>query len=116
MIAVCIFSFAAGWFIHSMRWGYHYKIHSEKAVSSENGIVTLRHTTESIGFSPLDTGYSVISVEPESGGEITLYKAKRIFQESYPHVKEVRAEGHAITWDDGENSYKLLMMPRMDAD
>lgn len=44
-------------------------------------------------------------------GPITLYKAQRGFQESYPMVENVTANDNELTWNDNVYSYKLRIKP-----
>jgi len=61
----------------------------------------------------LDPETSVLTVETNYGLPITVYKAKRMFQESWPQVRDVKSEGNQLTWEDGINMY-VLTVTRMD--
>ena len=53
----------------------------------------------------------MLTVKTGYGLPITVYKAKRMFQESCPHVKDVKTEENQITWQDGINTYHLTVEP-----
>ncbi len=87
--------------------GYHYELRSEKRVPYAEGTVAIKYVTETMGLPFLDPGTSIVTLERESGGETTIYKARRIFQESYPYVSDVKVNGDEFEWDDGDNRYHL---------
>ena len=92
--------------------GYHYQLLDAKSFPFLNGEVVLSHTFESEGFSLLNPQTSVLMVRTDPGGmPITIYKAKCIFQESSPHIKDVRISTNLITWRDGVNNYNLTVKP-----
>ena len=107
--------FITGCFVGScvqyLKSGYHHKTRRTKSFPFRNGEVTLKHITESIGMPFLDPETSVITVQTECGLPIIVYKAKRVFQESCPHVEGVKIDTNQVTWQDGINSYQLAITP-----
>ena len=87
--------------------GYHYELRSEKHVPYAEGTVAIKYVTETMGLPFLDPGTSIITLEQESGGETTIYKARRIFKESYPFVSDVKVNGDEFEWNDGDKQYHL---------
>lgn len=102
---------AVGAIVQHLRAGYWHKILKSESFPFPDGEITLNHTAESIGMPFLDPETSVLTVKTGSGLPITVYKAKRMFQESRPHVQDVRIVGHQITWQDGINTYALTVSP-----
>jgi len=91
--------------------GYHYELRSEKRVPYGEGAVVIRYVTETMGLPFLDPGTSIVTLEDGFGGETTIYKARRIFQEAYPFVSDVKVEGEAFEWTDGDKQYHLRIHP-----
>lgn len=109
-LAVCVSTFALGMQFQKLR-GYHYELRSEKRVPYGEGTVAIKHVTETMGFPFLDPGTSIVTLERASGGETTIYKARRVFQEASPFVSEVKVNGDAFEWNDGRKLYQLRISP-----
>ena len=108
---ICIISaisFLVGFFLNDFYRGYGYKLYKEKRVNSDLGVISVKHFSETVGFSFLDPGKS--SIELEHYG-INIYNAPRMFQESHPLVKNIYTNGNLIQWNDGLNIYKLNIIP-----
>lgn len=73
--------------------------------------MTLSRAIESIGMPFLETETSILDVRAGIGLPITVYKAKRVFQESYPSVENVSTERNRILWSDGISEYQLTVEP-----
>jgi hypothetical protein len=99
-------AFIMGWQVQKMR-GYHYELRSEKRVPYGEGTVAIKYVTESMGLPFLDPGTSIVTLESGSGSEITIYKARRVFQEASPFVDDVKVTGDVIEWSDGRKQYHL---------
>jgi hypothetical protein len=67
----------------------------------------LQHAFKNIGLPFLETESSILIFDGDHCGKVTLYEAKRGFQESYPYVKDVTVDGREITWQDGRYTYHL---------
>ncbi len=98
-----------GEFLQHQKSGYFYEIRNEKDYSTAIGRIVLRNVTESVGMPLLDPGTSTIVFEEPSGLELTVYKARRIFQESYPYVDSIDVRSDRIRWDDGCYVYTLTI-------
>jgi hypothetical protein len=98
-----------GAFLQHLRGGYWHKVLKTESFPFPNGEVTLSYTAESIGMPFLDPETSVLTVKTEYDLPITVYKAKRMFQESSPHVKDVKTANNQVTWQDGINTYQLTV-------
>ncbi len=98
-----------GAFVQHLRGGYWHKILKSESFPFPDGEVTLSYTAESIGMPFLDPETSVLTVKTKYGLPIIVYKAKRMFQESCPHVRDLRTEANQITWQDGINTYYLTI-------
>ena len=98
-----------GGFIQHQKTGFFYVLRSEKTYASSFGAIKLRYATEAVGAPFLDPGTSTIVLEDPSGLELTVYKAKRGFQESFPFPEDVRVQDSEIRWDDGRYAYTLLL-------
>ena len=105
-LIACAATFALGMQFQKMR-GYHYEVRTEKRVSYGEGTVAIKYVTETMGLPFLDPGTSIVTLEQESGGETTIYKSRRIFQEAYPFVSNVKVNGDEFEWDDGDKLYHL---------
>ncbi|MBL9131149.1 MAG: hypothetical protein JNG86_08125 [Verrucomicrobiaceae bacterium] len=105
-LVACALSFALGMQFQKMR-GYHYELRSEKRVPYSGGTVAIKYVTETMGLPFLDPGTSIVTLERESGSETTIFKARRVFQEASPFVSDVKVNGDAFEWNDGERQYKL---------
>ena len=100
-----------GAFVQHLRGGYWHKALKTESLPFQDGEVILSHTAESIGMPFLDPETSVLTVKTKYGLPIIVYKAKRMFQESCPHVQDVKTESNHITWQDGINTYHLTVEP-----
>jgi hypothetical protein len=105
-LVACALTFALGMQFQKMR-GYHYELRSEKRVPYGEGTVAIKYVTETMGLPFLDPGTSIVTLERDLGGETTIYKARRIFQEAYPFVSDVKVNGDEFEWDDGDKQYHL---------
>jgi len=94
-----------------LKTGYHHKVLKTESFPFPNGELTLSYTAESIGMPFLDPETSVLTITTKCGLPITVYKAQRIFQESYPHVRDVFTEANRIEWTDGISTYQLTVEP-----
>jgi hypothetical protein len=97
--------------VQHLRAGYWYKVLKTQSFPFPEGKVSLSYTAESIGMPFLDPETSVLTVETQYGLPITVYKAQRIFQESYPYVQDVRIESNQVSWQDGLNTNRLTIIP-----
>ena len=97
--------------VQHLRAGYWHKVLKTESFPFPDGKVTLSYTAESIGMPFLDPETSVLTVTTKYGLPITVYKAKRMFQESGPHVQGVKTDGNRIAWQDGINQYSLAITP-----
>ena len=97
--------------VQHLKTGYHHKILRSESFPFPDGEVTLSYTAESIGMPFLHPETSVLTVRTKHWTPITVYKARRTFQESCPHVRDVRTEGNQISWQDGINTYHLTVDP-----
>lgn len=97
--------------VQHLRGGYWHKVLKTESFPFLEGEVTLSYTTESIGMPFLDPETSVINVTTRDGLPIVVYKAKRMFQESSPSVRDVKTESNHVTWQDGINTYHLTIKP-----
>jgi hypothetical protein len=111
IIAVLVVVFIGGRFTERMKNGYFYEVRDEHEVPYSIGLVSVKYVTESVGLPFLDPGTSVVSINDAKCGPITLYKAKRTFQESYPFVEAVLVRDNELTWNDGIYSYQLQIVP-----
>ncbi|MDD8043103.1 MAG: hypothetical protein QM234_08520 [Acidobacteriota bacterium] len=111
LVAVFAFGGLFGAAVQHLRGGYWHKVLKTESFPFPNGEVTLSYTAESIGMPFLDPETSVLTVKTKYGLPITVYKAKRMFQESCPHVRDVKTESNQVTWKDGINTYRLIVEP-----
>ncbi|MFZ4397207.1 MAG: hypothetical protein ACOYOU_16450, partial [Kiritimatiellia bacterium] len=102
---------AVGAIVQHLRAGYWHKVLKSESFPFPDGEVTLSYTAESIGMPFLDPETSVLTVRTKYGLPITVYKAKRMFQEACPHVKDVKTSRNQISWQDGINTYQLTVEP-----
>ena len=105
-----------GAFVQHLRGGYWHKVLKTESFPFPKGEVTLSYTAESIGMPFLDPETSLLTVTTDYGLPLTIYKAKRMLQESCPHVKDVKTENNQVTWQDGINSYQLIVTPIEEAE
>lgn len=106
----------AGRVYQHLKTGYHYKVLNTKSFPFENGKVELSYTSESVGLPFLDPETSVLTLTTKYGLPVTIYKAKRMFQESCPHIQDVSTETNRIAWNDGINTYRLTVEPIAQSD
>ena len=92
-----------------LRGGCWYKVLKTESFPFSAGEITLSYTAESIGMPFLDSETSVLTVKTKYGLPIVVYKAKRMFQESCPNVKNVKTEANQVSWQDGINAYHLTV-------
>lgn len=108
LFTTSLITFVMGCFMGSAfqhaKTGWHYQIRASKVIPTDLGPVQWSYVTESIGLPFMDPGTTVV----EWNGR-TVYKAKRVFQESYPFADNVRSSKNAIEWDDGKHSYHLTI-------
>jgi hypothetical protein len=103
-IVIAIAAFLAGRWFERTAQGYHYQVLEEKEIPGAAFPVRWKVVDERVGFVPVNMGTTLI----EADGRI-IYKAQRVFQEAYPHAKNVTANQGTIEWDDGEYSFSLKM-------
>lgn len=109
LVVTFIAGLKVGGFLQHQKTGYFYEIRSVKTHPSPMGTVQLKYATETIGMPFLDPGTSFIVLDDPSGLELTVYKARRVFQESYPYPKDVLVNENRIQWDDGCYTYDLRL-------
>jgi hypothetical protein len=102
--------FASGFLVSYINSGYHYEVIDTKNYKSPMGSIQWSSVTESVGWSFLDPGTTILEIEGR-----TIYKAKRYFQENVPVAKNVSTSNDHITWDDGEYLFDLTLR-RMNTD
>jgi hypothetical protein len=110
-VAIFVFGCVLGSIVQYLKTGYHHKVLKAESFPFPDGEVTLSYTAESVGMPFLDPETSVLTVQTKYGLPIVVYKAKRMFQESCPHVQDVKTEENLITWQDGINTYSLTVDP-----
>lgn len=104
-------AFFAGRFWEHFKHGRWYEVHDDQTYESQFGTIHLRHVTDTKGWPFLDPSSSVVSLEAGLGPEVTLYQSKRVFQESWPWVDRVQADGDQLQWSDGMYRYTLRLEP-----
>lgn len=87
--------------------GYHYQLYEEKEVPFGKGSVLIQYISETVGLPFLDPGTTVVTLKDYPGSEVIIYKARRVFQESYPFVSDVTVNKGLLEWEDGERRYQL---------
>ena len=97
-------AFMAGRWFERMRNGYHFEVLEEKRIESTTGPIYWRNVSEYVGFPVLVTNSTLIEID----GRL-IYKAQRIFQESYPVADHLKVNNGRIEWDDREYSYSLKL-------
>lgn len=113
LLLVAVFSggVVVGAIVQHLRAGYWHKVLASESFPFPDGEVRLIYKQESIGMPFIEPETSVLTVEIGHHLPITVYKAKRMFQESTPLVRDVRTDGNRITWQDGINTYTLIVNP-----
>ena len=92
--------------------GYSQEVLKTESFPFPGGKITLSYIIEYKGMQFLDPETSVITLTNKYGGlPIILYKAKRVFQESVPQVRDVKIESNHVAWQDGINTYNLAIKP-----
>jgi hypothetical protein len=108
LIGVFVVGLAAGRSYQHMKSGYWFRAIDEREIPFAPGVpLRLQRAFKTIGLPFLETESSILILDDDHCGKVTLYEAKRGFQESYPFVKDVAVEGNEITWQDGRFSYQL---------
>lgn len=105
--ASCLLSlitFFCGRGYQSMKNGYKLEVLKEERVESSLGIIKRQQVMESIGMGFLDTDTSIIQLD-----DVTLYKARRDFQEGSPVARDLKVEGNTLSWQDGYQRYHLTI-------
>ncbi|MFH1022522.1 MAG: hypothetical protein V1809_03980 [Planctomycetota bacterium] len=110
-LAVFLIGIIGGRVFQHLTTGYHCRVLETKSFPFENGEVELSYTFESVGVPFLDPETSVLTLKTEDGLLITVYKAKRMFQESCPYIQDVSTELNKVVWNDGINTYRLEVKP-----
>ncbi|MCX6997820.1 MAG: hypothetical protein NTV49_12225 [Kiritimatiellaeota bacterium] len=101
-----------GKFAQHAKTGYHYQLLKADSFPFLDGEVALSYAFESIGMPFLMTETSMLTVKTKPGlTPITIYKARRIFQESSPYIEDVKTATNQITWRDGISTYALTVTP-----
>jgi|SaaInlStandDraft_1057018.scaffolds.fasta_scaffold25310_5 hypothetical protein len=103
--------FIAGAFFTWAYFGYKFEILKQSSIQTPYGKVNLNTVSEIVGFPFLHPEKYQIEFEHYN---IIVYKAERVFQETYPVVKEVSFSDNAIHWNDGLNNYELKIQPLKD--
>ncbi|HRQ89363.1 MAG TPA: hypothetical protein PLA50_11225 [Bacteroidia bacterium] len=96
--------FLTGRLFQHNRSGYHFEIRDAKDYDFIHGPIRWRYVTESIGAPLLDPGTTLLEFEGR-----TIYKAKRMFQESSPYSMDLRTSNEQVSWNDGEFEFKLTI-------
>jgi hypothetical protein len=110
LIVVLIAGFFAGRSYQHLKAGVFFKVIDEREIPIGPGeLLRLQHAFKSVGMPFLDPETSILSLESNHAGRVTLYEAERGFQESYPYVKDVAVVGNELTWSDGRNAYRLTI-------
>jgi hypothetical protein len=105
---VFVVGLAAGRSYQHMKTGYWFRAIDEQEIPlAPRAPLRLRHAFKKIGVPFLETESSILILDDDHCGKVTLYEAKRGFQESYPYVKDVTVDGNEITWQDGRYNYQL---------
>ncbi|MCA9217123.1 MAG: hypothetical protein KDB27_28840 [Planctomycetales bacterium] len=104
-------AFALGRYVQHIKTGYHYKVIRQESYETSVGTIRCECVSESVGLPFLDPSTSKIVLEDDSGLELTLYKAQRVFQESYPYFEDIVVGDGEIEWDDGCFAYTLELRP-----
>ena len=95
--------FFTGGAIQHMRTGRYFDVRDSKNHESSLGVIEWSYVTDSIGIPFLDPGTTIIEFDDR-----IVYKADRIFQESYPVARNLEvSNGNIIQWDDGEYLFRL---------
>lgn len=89
-----------------MKSGYKLEVLNEERIETSLGTVKRQQVMETIGMGFLDTDTSIIQLD-----DVTLYKAKRAFQEGSPVARDLKVEGNALSWQDGYQRYHLTIEP-----
>lgn len=110
-VLALVIAFKAGRWAENNERGYFYEVRTEKKTPFLEGHIWCRYVTESFGSSLFDSGTSVLTLEYPMRRPITIYKAERIFQESYRYVAEVTINGNRVEWQDGVNQHVLEVRP-----
>lgn len=105
-IVLSIISFFCGRGYQDLRNGYKLEVLREESVAFPLGTVKRMQVMESVGLGFLDTDTSIIQL-----GDVTLYKARRAFQESWPVVQKLKVDGNSLGWHDGHWQYQLRIDP-----
>jgi hypothetical protein len=103
-VALVLAGFFAGRLYQHLKSGYHFEIRDEKTYQSSLGKIEWSYVTESVGMPFLDSGTTIINFQGR-----TIFKAQRIFQESYPYAENIQVTNGSIVWDDGELKYHLTV-------
>ena len=114
VLIVLVLAHLSGRAYQHFRAGHFYEEHEREELHFEDGKLIRKIVTESIGFPFFVTGTSIIEFELSPGFPITLYSARRIFQEAEPYVREVTIDHRNIRWEDGIYRYSLSLEPMED--
>ena len=107
--ASCLLSlitFFCGRGYQSLKSGYKLEVLTEELIETSLGTVKRQQVMETIGLGFLDTDTSIIQLD-----DVTLYKARRGFQEDSPVARELKVEGKTLSWQDGYQRYHLTIEP-----
>ena len=104
VLVLVIGAFMAGGWLQNAKNGYHYQVLEEKTLESPIGPVRWVRAMETVGMPFLESDTTII----EADG-LTVYKAKRGFQERSPSARNLRVHEGLIEWDDGDYSFSLKM-------
>jgi hypothetical protein len=104
-VSLVVVGFFAGRIFQHLKSGYHFKILDEKEIPSSLGTIEWKCVAESVGMPFMDPGTTIINFQGR-----TIFKAQRIFQESFPYARNIQATNGSIDWDDGELKYHLTIV------
>jgi hypothetical protein len=110
VVATFVAGHVSGRMLQHARTGYHYRVRNEKDIPFQSRSLSVRYVTGSVGLPFLDPGTTILALD-----DITIYKARRCFQEGFPVATDVSVNGDEISWNDGVNRYRLHVEPIPDA-
>jgi hypothetical protein len=96
--------FVAGALFQYARNGFFFAVLAEKQYGASADPIRWRLVNESVGMPFVDLGTTIIEYRGR-----TIYKAQRIFQESFPVAENIKVTDKQIDWDDGELRFHLTV-------
>lgn len=91
VVATFVAGHVSGRMLQHARTGYHYRVRNEKDIPFQSRSLSVRYVTESVGLPFLDPGTTILALD-----DITIYKARRCFQEGFPVATDVSVNGDEI--------------------